>query len=218
MPSHTPFLSVRFKAVVFGFVATFAGASIQATPQPATPQAFIEAHCASCHDDVEKKGDLDLTSLALKPEDPKNFELWVKVHDRVSSGEMPPKKKARPPASELESFIATISETLTTAERATLAGQGRSTQRRLNRYEYENAVRDLLGAPWLQIKDGLPEDGEVHRFNKIGDALDLSHVNMARYLTVAEEALRQVMARQVERPETKVTRYYAREQIGRAHV
>jgi hypothetical protein len=209
---NTPFLRDRIKATLVGILAAFGGVWTQGASVSATPQAFIETHCAGCHDDVEKKGDLDLTALALKPEDPKNFALWVNVHDRVASGEMPPKKKPRPSASELESFLGTVAGTLTKAERAALAGEGRATQRRLNRYEYENAVRDLLGAPWLQIKDGLPEDGEVHRFNKVGDALDLSHVNMARYLNVAEDALRKVMAREVERPETKVTRYYAREQ------
>jgi hypothetical protein len=184
---------------------------LRGSPPPGSAQAFIETHCASCHDDVEKKGGLDLTALALQPGDPKNFATWVTVHDRVSTGEMPPKKKARPPASELESFVGLLASTLTSAERAR-GGEGRATQRRLNRYEYENAVRDLLGAPWLQIKDGLPEDGEVLRFNKVGEALDISHVNMARYLAVADDALRQVMAKETRRPETKVTRYYARDQ------
>jgi hypothetical protein len=58
----------------------------------------------------------------------------------------------------------------------------------------------------------LPEDGEAYRFNKIGDALDVSHVQMARYLSAADYALRQVMATQAERPQTKVQRYYARDQ------
>ena len=89
------------------------------------------------------------------------------------------------------------------AERAGIAGEGRATQRRLNRYEYENALRDLLHAPWLQIRDALPEDGEAHRFNKVGDALDVSHVQMARYLAAADYALRQVMATQAERPEPR---------------
>jgi hypothetical protein len=188
------------------------GSSGGAARVPPSTQAFIEAHCASCHDDVEKKGGLDLTALGLRPEDPKNFAAWVKVHDRVRAGEMPPRKKARPAAGEIESFVTTLAGPLRAAEEAAEAGQGRATQRRLNRHEYENAVRDLLGAPWLQIRDGLPEDGEAHRFNKIGDALDLSHVNLARYLAVADEALRQVLAHQVERPETKVTRCFAREQ------
>src|SRR5207249_2117054 len=78
--------------------------------------------------------------------------------------------------------------------------EGRATQRRLNRYEYENTLRDLLHAPWLQIRDSLPEDGEAYRFNKVGDALDISHVQMARYLSAADYALRQAMAQYPEQP------------------
>ena len=44
----------------------------------------------------------------------------------------------------------------------------------MNRYEYENTLRDLLGAPWLQVKEMLPEDGLAHRLNKSGEALDVS--------------------------------------------
>ena len=185
----------------------------RAVPPPAATQAFIEEHCAGCHDDVEKKGDLDLTSLAFAPEDSKNFATWVKVFDRVSAGEMPPKKKARPAATELQAFLGTLSTTLIASEREQLGGEGRATRRRLNRYEYENALRDLLDAPWLQVRDSLPEDGEAFRFNKVGDALDVSHVQLARYLTAAEYALRQVVAKQVERPATAVKRYYARENM-----
>ena len=62
--------------------------------------------------------------------------------------------------------------------------------RRLNRYEYENTVRALLSAPWLQLRDSLPEDGLIHRFNKVGQGLDVSHVQMARYMEAAEQAIR----------------------------
>ncbi len=188
------------------------GAVVRAAPPPPATAAFIEQHCAGCHDDVEKKGGLDLTALALNPSDAKNFATWVKVHDRVQAGEMPPKKKARPAAGELEKFLGTLATTLTQAERAVVANEGRATRRRLNRYEYENALRDLLQAPWLQVKDSLPEDGEAFRFNKVGDALDVSHVQLQRYLNAADYALRQVAAKQVERPATTTTRYYAREQ------
>src|SRR6185295_4530339 len=102
--------------------------------------------------------------------------------------------------------------TLATDEQSRLTAQGRATQRRLNRYEYENALRALLHAPWLQLRDSLPEDGEAYRFNKVGEALDMSHVQMARYLSAADYALRQVMATHAERPETRTVRYYAREQ------
>src|SRR6185295_13059221 len=56
------------------------------------------------------------------------------------------------------------------------------------------------------------EDGEAFRFNKVGDALDVSHVQMSRYLAAADYALRQVMATHGARPATKITRYYTREE------
>src|SRR5678816_1520892 len=183
---------------------------LRAAPSNLPP--FLQKHCFDCHDADVKKGGLDLTALKLDLANTTNFSTWVTVHDRVRAGEMPPKKKARPEAAELQSFTDTLSSSLTAAQQKQLALEGRSTQRRLNRYEYENALRDLLHAPWLQIRDTLPEDGESHRFNKIGDALDVSHVQMARYLNAADYALRQAMATHDTRPETKTVRYYARDQ------
>lgn len=165
-----------------------------------------------CHDTETRKGGLDLTELKSELANPKVFSTWVLVYDRVNNGEMPPRKKARPEATELQAFIRSLESSLVAAERGHIAQDGRATQRRLNRYEYENALRDLLYAPWLQVKDSLPEDGESHRFNKVGEALDVSHVQMARYLNAADYALRQVMASHAERPATKIVRYYARDQ------
>jgi len=175
-------------------------------------EPFLENHCVECHDADTRKGDLDLTALKFDLSQSTNFSKWVLVHDRVSAGEMPPKKKARPDPNELEAFLKSLASTLTAAEQQQAAREGRATERRLNRYEYENALRDLLHAPWLQVRDSLPEDGEAYRFNKVGDALDVSHVQMARYLGAADYALRQAIATQATRPETKVTRYYARDQ------
>src|SRR5687767_3652466 len=99
-PTVNP-IDFGLKFFVLGAVVWLGVMPSHAAPAPVASSAFIETHCASCHDDVEKKGGLDLTALALKPEDPKNFATWVKVHDRVSAGEMPPKKKKRPPATEM---------------------------------------------------------------------------------------------------------------------
>ena len=174
---------------------------------------FTEKYCVSCHDDVEKKGGLDLTSLAFKAGDSVNFSQWVKVHDRLLAGEMPPKeKKKQPDPAELAAFIQSLSSTLTVAEKEAVAREGRATQRRLNGYEYENALRDLLSAPWLQIKAQFPDDGEASRFNKIGDALDVSHVHLTRYMSAADYALREAMAVQFDRPPTTTNRFYARDQ------
>jgi len=200
------------KALVpFSLLFSVASLSMAADLPPASRQ-FLDAHCSECHDAEMKKGGLDLTALNLDPANSTNFNAWVLVHDRVASGEMPPKKKARPEAVALEQFTKSLASSLVSAEQSRISREGRATQRRLNRYEYENALRDLLHAPWLQVRDSLPEDGEAHRFNKVGDALDVSHVQMARYLGAADYALRQAMAQYASRPETKVTRYYARDQ------
>ncbi len=168
-------------------------------------RAFIEKHCGDCHGKDDPKGGLNLVDLPFDPKDPK----WITVHDRVADGEMPPKKK--PGLETIEAFLKSIAEPIAAADRARQASEGRSTWRRLNRYEYENSLRELLKAPWLQIREMLPEDGESHRFNKIGDALDISHVQMAQYLAAAEYALREVTAASTERPETKIVRTYARD-------
>ncbi len=170
--------------------------------------AFVEKHCLDCHDADTAKGGLDLTALPLEP---KVFDTWAKVHDRVRDGEMPPAKRSRPPRKQATAFLAAVAEPLAAADRARDAAAGRTTSRRLNRFEYENSLRDLFGAPWLQIKEMLPEDGEAFRFNKVGEALDISHVQMAQYLAAAEYAIGEVLASQTVRPEPKTVRYYTRE-------
>ncbi|MSU64895.1 MAG: DUF1592 domain-containing protein [Opitutus sp.] len=173
--------------------------------------AFTDRYCSSCHNDVDKEGGLDLTSLAYTPSDAANFSTWVKVHDRVGSGEMPPKEKKRPPPADVTRFVAGLSSSLTTTERELLAREGRATRRRLNRGEYENALRDMLHAPWLLISDQLPEDGEAFRFNKVSTALDVSYVHMTRYMAAADYAMRQAMAVKFAQPPTETKRYYARD-------
>jgi hypothetical protein len=194
----------------------FGAFGLSASPLFAAPAfdtaAFTDKYCADCHDGTEKKGGLDLTSLPYSPNDPANFVHWVKVHDRLQAGEMPPKKKKRPEPPELDAFVQGLASRLMDSERETVAREGRATQRRLNGYEYENALRDLLSAPWLQVKGQFPDDGEASRFNKIGDALDVSHVHLARYMEAADYAMRQAMSVQFNRPSSTTKRYYARDQ------
>jgi mono/diheme cytochrome c family protein len=177
---------------------------------PTTAQAFVRQHCLACHRGASAAGKLDLTT-PFRPEDPAAFSRWVKVVDRVAAGEMPPKSARQPTPASRKSFLAAVSRPLYALEEARVRGEGRSVWRRMNRYEYENTLRDLLGAPWLQVREMLPEDGLQARFNKVGDALDVSHVQMSRYLAAADYALHEVLGPAV-RPETTTQRFYAREQ------
>ncbi len=179
---------------------------------PDKVDAFLQKHCVECHDAEMRKGGLDLTALKSSPSTPLDTARWVKVHDRVRDGEMPPAKKPRPATQAVTEFTRELATRLTAEDEKQMAREGRATLRRLNRLEYENTVRDLLHAPWLQLKDTLPEDGVAQHFNKSGDALDISYVQMARYLATADLALHQVLAPQVERPSGAKVRYYARDQ------
>src|SRR4051794_26784837 len=83
--------------------------------------AFTDRYCSSCHNDVDKEGGLDLSAMGFRPADPANFQTWVKVHDRVQAGEMPPKEKKRPAAKELGGFMSGLGATLETSERERVA-------------------------------------------------------------------------------------------------
>lgn len=181
--------------------------------EPAAPDnAFVGDYCASCHDDKSRKGRLDLTGLAFDASDPANRAVWIKVHDRLTAGEMPPKGKARPDADRLKAFVEDLSRSIVSAERAELAGEGRAIRRRLNRNEYENALRDLLGVPWAQIAGRLPEDGEAYHFNKSAEALDVSYLQIARFMDAADYTMRQAMSSSLSRPAKTTRRLYARDE------
>src|SRR5690348_9318979 len=60
--------------------------------------AFIQKNCVACHSSSAPAARLDLSKVTYEPGDPENFAIWVKIHDRVFAGEMPPKPLPRPPA------------------------------------------------------------------------------------------------------------------------
>jgi hypothetical protein len=215
--SSNPAPFSRLRQPLFATAAFLIGATLPLEAASLVAEAdvlaFTDRHCSTCHNDVDKEGGLDLTSLQYNPADPHNLEQWVKVHDRVQTGEMPPKEKRRPEPTELSQFVKNVSTSIVRSEEQIVAQTGRATRRRLNRMEYENALRDLLTAPWLQVQGILPEDGESANFNKVSKALDVSFVHMQKYVDAANTAIRQVMATKFVQPPTKLTRYWARDSV-----
>ncbi|MEA3210709.1 MAG: hypothetical protein QOE70_3766 [Chthoniobacter sp.] len=193
---------MRLAVLVSGALCCLAAT---ARAQPAL-EAFFEAHCYDCHDADTKKGDLDLTALKPQFSDAASFARWVTVYDRIESGEMPPKKKARPPANETAAVMKWLHDSLLSAEQTRLAGEVRTGVRRLTRAEYENTVRDLFEMPGLALQGDLPADGSAHGFDKNSDALDISHVNLAKYLEAAERTLDLAIATQPQAPSVQKRR------------
>ena len=114
---------------------------------------------------------------------------WVQVFDRIRGGEMPPPETEQPSPTDREQFLASLSRPLALSDRRRQQREGRTVLRRLNPFEYEYTVRDLLAAPWLEIRDMLPAEREMYGFDNVAEAQDFSYVQMARYLEAAEVAI-----------------------------
>ena len=184
----------------------------QGSNLPEALSKVFENHCVDCHDGADAEGGLNLLSLDWNLTDPHLTGVWVKIHDRIASGEMPPKEASHLESAERSAAVKDLASRIIRFQEKSYVQHGRAVSRRVNRFEYENILRDLLHDPHLKIADQLPPDGEVHGFPKVGEALDVSHVQVDAYLDAAQFALR----RAIEFPATRQTstkrRYYAREQ------
>ncbi len=153
------------------------------------PDDFLEKHCYDCHDGESKKGGLDMLSLSRDLGAEETFAKWLYAYDRIERGEMPPPKRDRPSGAEKEKALGSLSEIILESEAEKYRGLARTRLRRLTRTEYEYSLRDLFDMPGIALKELLPEDGSVHGFDKQSAALDLSHVNLAKYMEAADHAL-----------------------------
>jgi mono/diheme cytochrome c family protein len=180
-------LAVLLLAALLG--GTFPNRSLAAAGSPSKLNPFFEQHCLKCHGPEKQKGDLRLDTLAPPSADKKNLEVWRKVVEAIDSGDMPPKKEARPDAAAIKAVLHSIGDAMAKAPGARPAAL-----RRLNRMEYENTVHDLLGID-TPLADLLPEDGSVQGFDNVANGLSISTVLMERYLEAADVAFESVIRR-----------------------
>jgi mono/diheme cytochrome c family protein len=164
--------------------------STQSAPalEPAT-RPFFAKNCLSCHNAATKAGGLDLAVLQRPESMRKNRDSWESVLRKISTGEMPPPGSPRPAAADVKATSARIEAELERLDKRDAANPGRVTARRLNRAEYNNTVRDLLGVD-IRPADDFPQDDSGYGFDNIGDVLSLSSSQMERYVTAAEKIAR----------------------------
>jgi hypothetical protein len=145
----------------------------------------LKTYCVSCHGGSKPKADLSLD--ALTPDFARNADAWKRVLDRLSDGSMPPEGKKRPTAAQNQTVTDWVGGGLAAYQAKKAAADGRARLRRLNRVEYVNTLRDLLGAE-VDIET-LPEDSRASGFDNVDAALDLSSTLLERYLETADAAL-----------------------------
>ena len=166
-----------------------------------SPRAVLDRYCVTCHNERTLAG-----GLALDAVDPDQVSddpaVWEKVAGKLRTGMMPPVRRPRPDAA---TYTALVSYFETALDRAAAVAPdpGRPAAHRLNRAEYANAVRDLLG---LEV-DGralLPADESGYGFDNIGDVLSLSPGLLERYLLAAAKVSRQAVGDPTLRPTTAI--------------
>lgn len=167
-------------------------APVQAADKPAAGeeftrhvQPFVAKHCIACHNDKKKRADLSLTKYTDDLSLLKDQKRWESIVKIVQSGEMPPEDRPRPKADEITAFVKGVDGAFARAAKQAGRDPGRVTIRRLNRVEYANTIRDLVGVPFNPAED-FPADDVGYGFDNIGDVLSLSPILMERYLAAAE--------------------------------
>ncbi len=151
-------------------------------------RALVGEYCADCHDSDGLKGDLDLMSI-LSDDLTRHPETWEKVIRRLRTRQMPPaKRKLRPSEPEYASTVAALEEALDAAATAQPKPGRTETVRRLNRTEYQNAIRDLLALD-IDAAALLPADPASHGFDNMAVGT-LSPTLLDRYITAAQKISR----------------------------
>jgi mono/diheme cytochrome c family protein len=177
---------------------------------PRDVQPFLQKNCILCHNDKAKVGDLSLAPFHSAADVIQNRALWERISTRIKNGEMPPKGLPRPADSDIKLVSGWIDGTFDAIDRAAPPDPGRPTAHRLNRFEYNNAVDDLLDIDFKPAED-FPTDDAGYGFDNIGDVLSISPVLMEKYLTAAEKIARKAIP-------TGALPKPTRERISAAHV
>jgi mono/diheme cytochrome c family protein len=147
---------------------------------------FLQTHCAECHGAEKQKGNLRVDEdLSLAFLDPAVRGRWAEVVDLLNSHEMPPEESPQPGVDEVAAVVDWITAQMVRAE--DVQREGTVVLRRLNREEYRNTVRDLLGVE-LDVS-AFPADAAAGGFDTNGQALTLSPVLVELYLETARRAL-----------------------------
>jgi mono/diheme cytochrome c family protein len=195
LPSGLPVVCAAAPIAALSLASGFAVGSPQKAPPASTAsldktvQPFFAKHCAACHNAKVSSSGLNLEDYKTVASLAKDPHTWENIAAKIRTGQMPPPGSPRPPAAEAKAVAAWITGELERAEKSAKPNPGRVTARRLNRAEYNNTVRDLLGVQ-LRPADDFPQDDSGYGFDNIGDVLSLSPPLMEKYLTAAERVAR----------------------------
>jgi len=148
---------------------------------------FFKSYCVRCHNAEKQEGKLRLDDISFAIDSVEKADRWQKILNQMNSGEMPPEDAKQPERVAKTEFLDLLSRTLVTARKSLADGGGNITMRRLNRREYKNTIRDLLGVE-INVRE-LPADGGAGTFDTVGSSLFMSSDQFEQYLAIGRQAL-----------------------------
>lgn len=186
---------VKFLAVAAICLAFPAAAAVADSPDAdsnAPARALFTKYCNSCHVGEKSKAGVDLEKLLGQGPPSGRRKPWQRVKENVESGTMPPEDKPQPSSEESDALLAWLDAEFKKLDCGKAVDPGRVTIRRLNRVEYDNTIRDLLGVDFHPAED-FPSDDVGYGFDNIGDVLSLPPILMEKYLVAAETIAEQAI-------------------------
>ena len=169
-------------------IAAVAGLALSACgPAHRDQFATVTKFCVDCHNDAERTGELTLESLDFSNVAAK-ADVWEKVVRKLRTGSMPPADQPQPSAEQRGALVTWLETSLDSAAAARPNPGRTETFRRMNRTEYQNAIRDLLALD-VDAAALLPADDSGHGFDNVNVG-DLSPLLLDRYIAAAEKISR----------------------------
>src|SRR5436190_16964327 len=153
---------------------------------------FLAENCFPCHGEKKQKKGLNFQAFTAATSLIDDRDRWDEVVVKLRQREMPPDDEPQPPEHQRQAVATWIARELARIDRLTPPDPGRVTARRLNRTEYNNTIKDLLGVD-VHPADDFPQDDSGYGFDNIADVLSLSPALMEKYLSVADRVSREAL-------------------------
>ncbi|MBT5017499.1 MAG: DUF1592 domain-containing protein [Planctomicrobium sp.] len=164
---------------------------------------FVNEYCVACHSGDAPEGGLDFERFAEGSSIQEKYELWEHVQRLILEQQMPPSDAEQPTSEQVVSILEAIQLELNTFDCDSEKHPGRVTIRRLNKAEYDNTIRDLLGLD-LNLSEDFPADDVGNGFDNIGDVLAIPPVLLEKYLLAAQTIAQKAVADQEIRKRIEV--------------
>ena len=149
-------------------------------------QPVLVQVCNTCHNPQLNSGNLNITPYFQPSSLTTNRDGWAKILAKLKAGEMPPPGIPGPAPDTMATLVRFVQAELDKGDRNQKPDPGRTIAHRLNRSEYSNTIRDLLGVDF-RASEEFPADDSGYGFDNIGDVLTVSPTLMQKYLSAAEQ-------------------------------